>query len=343
MKKTHVLTILFALGLSILQIPASCETSKSAQSISLDVRSLSNPVWSSHDLLRDPSVLKTEDGYLVFYSRLAPKGRGWADPASWAIGCAFTRDFKMFSDDHDVTGKGFASPGDVVFWHGRYILPYQSYPATPTQMHFSESKDLKNWSEPKVFLPEARNLPWNTYRRVIDPTLVVDGDTLHCYFVGSADNTDSNGKKIRANLMGHAVTKDPALETWEILTAEQPLIGVSEQAPDGVENTMVFRTGDVWTMIYSEGLADQHLARATSKDLRTWHFEGPIEMPRQEWMARKYGAPFVWKEPDQWLMILMGENQKGRTTFGLVTSPDGTRWTLLPENKRASEVAGQSL
>jgi len=48
-------------------------------------------------------------------------------------------------------------------------------------------------------------------------------------------------------------------------------------------------------------------------------------------MQRKYGAPFVWREPDQWLMILMGESAIAKTTFGLLTSADGKRWTLLPE------------
>jgi hypothetical protein len=30
-------------------------------------------------------------------------------------------------------------------------------------------------------------------------------------------------------------------------------------------------------------------------------------------------------------MILMGENAARRTTFGLLTSPDGKAWTQLPE------------
>jgi sucrose-6-phosphate hydrolase SacC (GH32 family) len=94
---------------------------------------------------------------------------------------------------------------------------------------------------------------------------------------------------------------------------------------------MIFRTGDRWTMIYSEGLANQHLAFATSADLLAWELGGPVDLPRQKWMARKYGAPFVWREADQWLMMLMGESPTGKTTFGLLTSPDGQRWTLLPE------------
>ena len=219
----------------------------------------------------------------------------------------------------------------MIFWGGRYILPYQTYPATPTQLVFNESPDLKTWSAPKPFLSEARFLPWNKLKRVIDPSLVLDGDVLHCFFVGSANVTNASGKILRANLLGHAITRDSKLGHWEILTPNTPLLGVSARAPDGVENIMIFRTGDHWTMIFSEGLANQHLALATSADLLAWKLEGPIELPRQKWMAHKYGAPFVWREKDRWLMILMGENTVGRTTFGLLTSPDGKQWTPRPE------------
>ena len=33
----------------------------------LDLRQLRNPVWTSVDNLRDPSVLKVPDGYRVYY------------------------------------------------------------------------------------------------------------------------------------------------------------------------------------------------------------------------------------------------------------------------------------
>jgi len=297
----------------------------------LDLRWLRNPVWTSVDNLRDPSVLKTPDGYRVFYSRLTTTNGNWGDARNWAVAEVFTRDFVRFENDRDVSPKGHASPGDVVRWHGRFILPYQTYPAAPTRLCFSESPDLRSWSAPKPFLTAARFLSWNTLKRVIDPTLVIDGETLHCYFVGSATVTNVAGKTLRANLLGHALTRDPKLEQWEILSTNAPLLGVSERAADGVENVMIFRTGDHWTMIYSEGLADQHLALATSLDLRAWKIESPIELPRQKWMASKYGAPFVWREADRWLMMLMGQSATGKTTFGLLTSPDGAQWTLLPE------------
>ena len=290
---------------------------------------LHNPVWVSEDNLRDPSVVKVADGYHLFYSRFV--GTNWALPSSWTIARTFTKDFAEFAKPENVSPSGHASPGDVIFWRGRYLLPYQSYPTKPTLLCFSESTNLQIWSVPKTFLAEAAQLPWNTYHRVIDPSFVLEGDTLHCFFVGSCDTTNAAGKKLRANLLGHAITRDPKVEQWEILTANAPLIGISPSAPDGVENIMVFRTGDHWTMIYSEGLENQHLALATSGDLRSWKLDGPIEIHRQKWMSRKYGAPFVWPEAAGWRMILMGQNDQSHTSFGLLNSSDGCHWTLLPE------------
>lgn len=307
-----------------------CRPAMSAEP-TLDLSTLHNPVWSTKDNLRDPSVLKTKTGYLLFYTRAKPGVGAWTSNQNWSVACVTTTDFVHFENDHDVSPLGHASPGDVIFWHGRYILPYQSYPERPVELQFSESPDLLTWSEPKSFLTEALQLPWNQDHRVIDPSFIVDGDTLHCFFIGSAYVTDSTGKKIRSNLMGHAITKDPDLKQWKILTPDQPLIGASPNAPDGVENLMVFKTGTFWTMIYSEGLVHQHLARATSPDLIIWKLAGDIHLPIQTWMAHRYGAPFVWRENFGWVMILMGENAQTRTSFGLLSSPDGENWTIRPE------------
>jgi sucrose-6-phosphate hydrolase SacC (GH32 family) len=329
--KKYVLGVLLALGFGLNPSLASPVPERGLTGLNL--KGLHNPVWVSKDNLRDPSVLKTDAGYLLFYSRFRAEQGGWNIPKNWAIGCVFTKDFVHFENDRDVSPPGCASPGDVVRWHGRWLLPYQTYPGKPTQLVFAESANLQTWSAPKPFLTEAMNLPWNELHRVIDPSFVVDGDTLHCFFIGSAYRRNANGQTVRGNLMGHAITRNMDLKKWKILTPDAPLIGFSEQAPDGVENTMIFRTGDHWTMIYSEGLAAQHLALATSPDLIKWNLAGPIELSRQEWMAHRYGAPYVWRDSSQWLMILMGENAAGRTTFGLLTSSDGEHWKLLPDRE----------
>ena len=224
-------TIPLAVALAAVVASAlSTHAATNAANGSLDLARLRNPVWSSVDNLRDPSVLKVPGGYRLFYSRLTTKGN-WGEPQNWAVAEVFTRDFIRFENDRNVSPKGHASPGDVVEWHGRFILPYQTYPSAPTQLCFSESPDLLTWSAPKPFLIEARFLPWNSLKRVIDPTLVLDGETLHCFFVGSANVTNAAGKTLRANLLGHALTRDPQLAQWEILSTNTPLAGRLRAGP----------------------------------------------------------------------------------------------------------------
>jgi len=333
---TNPLALLFliTLGMPLHLIsaePAPAPVPDSSQ----DFSQLRNPVWTTRDNLRDPSVYKAADGYHLYYSRYAAD-LNWGRASAWSVREVVTRDFVHFDKDHAVTPDGYASPGDVVFWGDRFVLPYQHYPSPPKQLYFSESRDHASWSAPQPFLAEALALPWNTEHRAIDPTFVIDGDTLHCFFVGSAQVPDpAGGKPIRANLLGHAITRDPALKDWTILTMDHPLIGTSERAPDGVENIAVFRTGTDWTMIYSEGLAHQHIALATSPDLMKWTPQGRIELPMQNWMQARYGAPFVWPDGKGWLMVLMGEDANKKTTFGLLSSSDGRKWNLLPERANA--------
>jgi len=54
-------------------------------------------------------------------------------------------------------------------------------------------------------------------------------------------------------------------------------------------------------------------------------------VPVQLWMAGCHGAPFIWREADTWLMLLMGEDAHARTRLGLFTSADALHWSPLPE------------
>lgn len=295
----------------------------------LDPSRIRNPVLEQEDNLRDPAVLPVDGGYHVFYTRYS--NRAWVAKENWSVASVFTRDFVTFENDRDVSPKGYASPGDPIRWHGRIVLPFTVYPIPPARLCYSESRGGSNWSQPIFFMPEANELSWNTRGRAIDPTFVVDGDALHCYFVGSCDTEGQTADQLaHANLLGHAITTDPDLKSWRILSKDAPLIGRSKSAPDGVENVAVFRTGDLWTMIYSEGLANQRLAYARSRDLHDWQLEGPIDIPVQPWMSAKHGAPFIWREGDGFWMMLMGEDDAGRTTLGFLSSNDGLQWQAMP-------------
>ncbi len=286
---------------------------------------IKNPVWDRCDNLRDPAVYRAEDGtYHLFYSRYS--NGDWTKPENWSIAQVTTRDFITFENDRDISPKGYASPGDLIRLNGRYVLPYQSYPEVPTMLCYSVSEDLRSWSDPVPFLPEALELPWNKAKRVIDPCFVRDGDRLHCFFVG----TDRETWGFPVNLVGHAFTEDMTLMHWTITTTDAPLIGVGERNTDGAENVTVYPVDDRWGMIFSEGLVHQHLAYAEAEDLIHWEIRDRVELAEQPWMSVRYGAPYVWREEDGYRMILMGENDRKHTTFGLLTSQDGLHWALNP-------------
>ena len=93
-------------------------------------------------------------------------------------------------------------------------------------------------------------------------------------------------------------------------------------------------------MIYSEGLAEQHLAYAVSSDLYEWEDRGPLPLDvsyaEHAWLAGRYGAPYVWLEPTGcFMMALMGEYSMKvayhQSAIGLLTSTDGERWQLAAE------------
>jgi len=306
-------------------------------------RSLFNPVFSLPGRVRDPAVRLNEAGEaeLFFtYFRGNPAAMFTSAGAKdYYVSRVVTRDWQTFSEPSDITPPGFASPDAPIRWDNATIIAFQAYPdkslgGKSSGLFFSRRDDGSEiWSEPRPFLREALTLPWNTGGRAIDPTLVLDSDgRLHCFFVGSTKR--QRGDRRRANLLGQAVSTDPDLQRWEVLSREAPLIGTSSRAPDGVENVAVFRRRSDAVMIYSEGLKSQHLAHAVSKDdLISWQRRGALSVGEARWTAGRYGAPFVWAEGDCWWMALMGEaeTQTHQSAIGLLHSSDGVHWQLLPE------------
>jgi hypothetical protein len=75
-----------------------------------DFTGLHNPIWTSADNLRDPAVLKADDGCHLFYSRLSAGQGGWSNPTNRHIAEVVTKDFVPFTNDRDVSPGGCASP-----------------------------------------------------------------------------------------------------------------------------------------------------------------------------------------------------------------------------------------
>lgn len=190
-----------------------------------------NPVFSlPQGRVRDPAVvaLKDSSSTSVSYELYFTNYRG--NPAAMFSGSSAkfytvrvvrTSDWQVFSEPSDVTPPGFASPDAPVTWRNSTILAFQAYPDKSlggkySGLYFSRrsprAANGRGWSRPKPFLQDALRLPWNSAKRAIDPTLIVDShDQLHCFFVGSAWIGSEDDRR-RANLLGHAVTDDPELK-----------------------------------------------------------------------------------------------------------------------------------
>jgi hypothetical protein len=177
-------------------------------------------------------------------------------------------------------------------------------------------------------------------RRAIDPTCVVDGEVLHGFCVGSGA-TATPGQ--HAPMVGHAVSLDPSLHRWQVITRDAPRIGRSQAVDNdaGAHHVTVFRAGDGWTLMDSEGVATQHRAWGRSPDVCRWKCKGALPLPAQRWMRRTPGAPCVWREGDGDVMMLMGTDAADGTTSGLLTSPDGVHWALLPEQEHCRDRGGE--
>ena len=258
--------------------------------------------------MRDPAVALAADGtYELFTHYHGSVKRMWSDVGGYGVRAVTTRDWRAFSPPLNVTPAGFVSPDAPVHWHGSAWLAYQAYPDEALGGPRSDllSRQISaGWhggQDPATALfEEALDLSWNTAHRAIDPTLIVDGrGRLRCFFVGSMyllGTAEIGQKPKKANLLGHAVTDDPTLRRWTILSRDAPLLGVSARAPDGVENVAVFPTSrGRYLMIYSEGLAAQHLAHAVSEDdMDTWRDLGPLALPPAAaggWMAGGTARP----------------------------------------------------
>lgn len=288
--------------------------------IPFDYSKITNPVLSRSDKhFRDPAVLVHDGRIYVFFT--------WYDPEkiTWHIGMNSTEDFIHFSDVCLISPEGYASPGNVIWSQGRWVLCYQQYRQYPHYLCLSYSEDLLHWSEPvRIFNTGSEN-QWNIDKRVIDPFLVEWQGKYYCYYTGSTRGSVQPGY----NLIGVAGSDD--LTNWRDLSVEKPVIGVDFpwEEPDGCENNYVIRYQDRWHMLYSASLIHQKIAYAVSDDLLHWEKKGLCEVPVFAESAFHFGAPCIIEglpDREHFYMIYQGRSETGQMSFILLESDDLVNW-----------------
>tara|TARA_B100001029_G_C15019471_1_gene429562 strand:+ start:245 stop:1213 length:969 start_codon:yes stop_codon:yes gene_type:complete len=156
------------------------------------LKDINSPVLFKGDqktAYRDPAVLFHNDQFFLFFTLVKTINEEIY---------SFTATSKSFdlinwSPIKILTPRdqnlNFCSPGNVVRYNGKWLLCLQTYPrpdyisgdkvrygSDDSRVFIMESKDLKNWSPPKLLKVKGPSISKDKMGRMIDPYLIEDKD-----------------------------------------------------------------------------------------------------------------------------------------------------------------------
>lgn len=156
------------------------------------LKNINSPVLFKGDektAYRDPAVLFHNDQFFLFFTLVKTINEEIY---------SFTATSKSFdlinwSPINILTPRdqnlNFSSPGNVVRYKGKWLLCLQSYPrpdyisgdkvrygSNDSRVFTMESKDLENWSPPKLLKVKGPSISKDKMGRMIDPYLIEDKD-----------------------------------------------------------------------------------------------------------------------------------------------------------------------
>jgi hypothetical protein len=223
----------------------------------------------------------------------------------------------------------FSSPGNVLKLQDEWVLCVQSYPVDPGQEWGNESsrlwlmrsRDLLDWSEPRMMYPQGCQGRWTQSRRQIDPYLVQYAGNIYCFYKTSGQ-------------LGLIVSHD--LEHWEEACPDHPVLSIRD-TPDGaaVENPCVVKVEGGFAMIFAPCRAGRGIGLAYSTDLLAWQDVHYLDFPALSWADRGPTAAMlldVRGEAGDWLMAFHGERDDAGSghsaALALAWSEDLEHWQL---------------
>lgn len=139
---------------------------------------------------RDPAVLYHENTLYLFFTLVKSEADGMVYSYT---AMSTTEDLKNWTEVKILTPRDmtldFSSPGNVIRFKNEWILCLQTYPrpeykieqmprfgSGDARLYTMRSKDLKNWSKPKLLKVKGPETPFEEMGRMIDPYLLEDKD-----------------------------------------------------------------------------------------------------------------------------------------------------------------------
>ncbi len=223
----------------------------------------------------------------------------------------------------------YSSPGNIVRHHGRWVLCLQTYPRPngekyanrDARLFVMESRDLENWSEPRLLCVKGPDVPLAEMGRMIDPYLFRDKNDPGKWWCSYKQD-------------GVSLSCSADLERWTYF-------GKTSAG----ENTCLLVDGDDYVLFHSP---ENGIGVKRSVDLLQWRDGGIFHLGQREWSwaQGRLTAGFVLdlrRDPcvGTCLLFFHGSGPENEeTTFdthasiGLAWSRDATlgNW-IWPENR----------
>jgi beta-fructofuranosidase len=177
-------------------------------------------------------------------------------------------------------------PNGPIFFRGQYHMFHQYNPegAVWGNMHWAHavSPDIVHWThEPIAIRPTPNGFDRDG---VFSGSAVLDGDVPTVIYTGvlppssDAEATLRDGKHTWREVQCLAVSKDPALRTWEKLADPVIRTPPSGMAVTGFRDPCVWREDDQWWLALGSGTRERGgaILLYRSTDLRKWAYVHPM-------------------------------------------------------------------
>lgn len=231
----------------------------------VDITKIQSPILLQGDCrtaYRDPAAYYRDGVFFLYFTLVETESNG---DVYMYLAMTESEDLIHFSPIRKLSPRdcryNFSSPGNVVYFNGKYYLCCQTYCRENGEKYGNEnsriwlweSEDLENWGKPTVIQVKGDNIPVEEMGRMIDPYLIRDdcGD-WYCFFKQNGVSFSKSRDLRHWNFCGHV---------------------------ECGENVCIVRDGDIYRLWYSpwNGIGEK-----TSPDLLHWQDSGKVETLGQE-------------------------------------------------------------
>jgi predicted GH43/DUF377 family glycosyl hydrolase len=285
-----------------------CKSQSSQSDLKIRWKVNQSPVFidPDDDFAKDPSVLKTEDKFYMFYTGATPGAQGEWDFSAWQIeyatspdGLNWTKQGISFKADSNTWEAGrVQAPSRPVWYNGKYYMFYTGGPRTPKNLiytGFATSQDLIHWTKNPEIIPQ-------NVERANDISIFREGSVFYMFYTTYTNDGEP---------VFYRTSTD--LENW------------SEPVNTGAngEGSSVWKDNGIYYMVACLGYSGKGEVYIlySSANLTGFKDHGAVLTEVPAFASDSYGHGDVIKIDDEYRLYFQGTREKGKTfKIGLATT-----------------------